>query len=79
MRNEELGINAVAPLGRVLFYAPMPRAVPTADGVCPFQGAGWVRCVESGNERYSDCWRNGNAYARFGRIANRASRIECLS
>ena len=37
MRNEELGINALAPLGRVLLCATLPRAVPTADGVCPFR------------------------------------------
>ena len=38
IRNEELGINAVGPLGRVLFCASLPRAVPMADGVCPFRG-----------------------------------------
>ena len=37
MRNEELGINVVGPLGRVLFCASLPRAVPSADGVFPFR------------------------------------------
>ncbi len=37
MRDEELGINAFAPLGRVLLCTALPRAVPTADGVCPFR------------------------------------------
>ena len=37
MRNEELGINAVAPLGEFMLWVLMPRAVPTADGVCPFR------------------------------------------
>ena len=37
MRNEELGINAVAPPAQVLLYAALLRAMPTADGVCPFR------------------------------------------
>ena len=37
MRDEELGVNTFAPLGRVLLCAALPRAVPTADGVCPFR------------------------------------------
>ena len=37
MRDEELGVNTFAPLGRVLFCASLPRAVPTADGFCPFR------------------------------------------
>lgn len=39
IRNEELGINAVGPLGRVLFCGAVPRAVPMADGVLQFQRA----------------------------------------
>ena len=38
MRNEELGINAVAPLGRVLLCATLPRTEPSADEFCPFRG-----------------------------------------
>ncbi|MBO5132167.1 MAG: hypothetical protein J6C20_03750 [Paludibacteraceae bacterium] len=38
MRSEELGINTFGPLGRVLLCAPMPRAVPMADGFCPCRG-----------------------------------------
>ena len=40
MRNEELGINAFAPLGRVLFCSSLPRAESSADGFLPFQGVG---------------------------------------
>ncbi len=47
MRNEELEIDAWGPLGRVLLCAALPRAVPTADGFCPFRvlvGAGRGDC-----------------------------------
>ena len=69
MRNEELGINTFAPLGRVLFCASLPRAVPTADGVCPFNvlvGAqrGEWECVGLGYLRIE------NDYTRGGAIAN---------
>ena len=37
MRNEELGIDAFAPLGQVMLWVLMPRAVPSANGVCPFR------------------------------------------
>ena len=37
MRDEELGVNTFAPLGRVLFCASLPRAEPTADVFCPFR------------------------------------------
>ena len=35
--NEELGIDAFAQPWRVLLCAALPRAVPMADGVCPFR------------------------------------------
>ena len=37
MRDEELGINAVAPLGEFMLWVLMPRAVPSANGVYPFR------------------------------------------
>ncbi|MEE0912735.1 MAG: hypothetical protein U0L67_09855 [Paludibacteraceae bacterium] len=54
MRNEELGIDALAPPWRVLFCASMPRAVPTADGVCTFRRS-MERGVEIGNVRGLGC------------------------
>ena len=40
MRDEELGIDAFALLGRVLLCAALPRALPMADGFLPFQDVG---------------------------------------
>ena len=54
MRDEELGINAFAPLGRVLFCTSLPRAVLTADGVCTFRRS-MERGVEIGNVRGLGC------------------------
>jgi hypothetical protein len=53
--NEELGINAVAPLGRVYVVCmSLPRAVPTADGGCPFRVLVSAK-QERGNERGLGC------------------------
>ena len=52
--NEELGINAFAPLGRVLLCAALPRAVPRLMGFA-HSGCWWVRCTESGNVYCSSC------------------------
>ena len=38
--------NAFAPLGRVLFCSSLPRAVPTADRVCPFRALVGAKCGE---------------------------------
>ena len=75
IRNEELGINAVAPLGRVLLCASLPRAELTADGFLPFQDAGWVRSVERGNVRGLGYLCIENDYIKSGRIENSTGQV----
>ena len=58
--NEELGINAVAPLGRVLLCT---MTEPTAEGFCPFRVlVGANREIVNEKMCGFGCWRIENAY-----------------
>ena len=59
--------------GEFCCVGALPRAVPSADGVCPFRGQG-VRSGEIGNVRGLGYLRIKNNYTKSSRIANSTDR-----